>query len=58
METIGGQDDLCRGGADGVRAALKYGQALALFSCGFEAARGGVYAEAGQDYEGQLPSLV
>jgi sugar/nucleoside kinase (ribokinase family) len=32
-------------GADGVDAALRYGQGLAAWNCGFEGARGGMYVD-------------
>ena len=41
---VGGQEGLRRGGARQVRAALRYGQTLAAWNCGFEGARGGMYA--------------
>ena len=41
---VDGQEGLRRGGARGIRAALRYGQALAAWNCGFEGARGGMYA--------------
>ena len=42
--TAGGQQRLRRGGAELVRTALRYGQTLAAWNCGFEGARGGMYA--------------
>jgi sugar/nucleoside kinase (ribokinase family) len=40
----GGQNGLRGANANAVRAALRYGQALAAWNCGFEGARGGMYA--------------
>ncbi|HZV08022.1 MAG TPA: PfkB family carbohydrate kinase [Gemmataceae bacterium] len=45
-------------GADGVKAALRYGQALAAWNCGFEGARGGMYAVARRTFDAQIASLV
>ncbi len=36
---------LRQAGADDIRAALRHGQALAAWNCGFEGARGGMYAD-------------
>ncbi|WP_081448434.1 PfkB family carbohydrate kinase [Fulvimarina pelagi] len=62
----GGQGGLRRIGAGGVKSALRYGQALAAWNCGFEGARGGMYAvepgkfavQISQMMEGQLEYLV
>ena len=40
----GGQESFSRAGALDVRAALRFGQALAAWNCGFEGARGSMYA--------------
>ena len=45
-------------GARGVRAALRYGQALAAWNCSFEGARGGMYAVTRQEFESQITSLL
>ncbi len=55
---IGGQDGLRRAGAFGVRAALRYGQALAAWNSSFEGARGGMYAIARGTFEKQIASLL
>ena len=55
---IGGQEGLRRAGALGVRAALRYGQALAAWNCGFEGARGGMYAVSRQAFESQITDLL
>lgn len=54
----GGKDSLLFAGADGVRAALRYGQALAAWNCAFEGARGGMYAVARETFENQIASLL
>ena len=38
----GGQERMRGAGAEGVREALRYGQALAAWNCAFEGARGGI----------------
>lgn len=53
-----GQDGLRRAGEQGIRDALRYGQALASWNCGFEGARGGMYAVPEQELETQISSLV
>ena len=55
---IGGQEGLHRAGALGVRAALRYGQALAAWNCGFEGSRGGMYAVPRQAFKRQITSLI
>ena len=54
----GGQEGLHRAGAQGIRTALRYGQALAAWNCGFEGARGGMYAVSRHAFESQIDSLV
>jgi sugar/nucleoside kinase (ribokinase family) len=54
----GGQAGLRDGGAQGVRAALRYGQALAAWNCGFEGARGGMYAVTRKVFEAQIAALL
>ena len=41
---VAGWEGLRCSGAQGVRSALQYGQALAAWNCGFEGARGGMYS--------------
>lgn len=55
---VGGQEGFRRGGARSVRAALRYGQALAAWNCGFEGARGGMYAVARQAFESQITNVL
>ena len=54
----GGRDGFRRTGARGVRAALRYGQALAAWNCGFEGARGGMYAVSRPMFKQQIASLL
>ena len=53
----GGRKGLCRAGARGVRAALRYGQTLAAWNCGFEGARGGMYSVSRDVFENQVAGL-
>ena len=55
---VGGEKGLRRAGARGVRAALRYGQALAAWNCGFEGARGGMYSVSREVFDGQITSLL
>lgn len=54
----GGQDDLRRTGARRIEAALRYGQALAAWNCGFEGARGGMYAVERGTLDEQIAQLL
>ena len=54
---VGGQKGLRRAGARGVRAALRYGQALAAWNCCFEGARGGMYAATREAFKTQIAGL-
>jgi sugar/nucleoside kinase (ribokinase family) len=56
--TVGGLAGLREGGAHGVRSALRYGQALAAWNCGFEGARGGMYAVARDTFDAQISDLM
>ena len=56
--TTGGQDGFRRSGPRGIRSALRYGQALAAWNCGFEGARGGMYAVSRRSFENQISSLL
>ncbi len=56
--TTGGQAGLRQAGAKGVRAALRYGQALAAWNCGFEGARGGMYAIDRSSFDRQIEALI
>ncbi|MDE0457985.1 MAG: PfkB family carbohydrate kinase [Chromatiales bacterium] len=53
-----GRDGFLRTGARGVRTALRYGQALAAWNCGFEGARGGMYAVSGEMFKRQIAGLL
>ena len=54
----GGRDGFHRTGARGVRDALRHGQALAAWNCGFEGARGGMmYAVSRRTFKQQIASL-
>ena len=55
---VDGQEEFRRAGARRVRAALRYGQALAAWNCGFEGARGGMYAVSRQEFRRQITSLL
>ena len=55
---VGGRKGFRRAGARGVQAALRYGQALAAWNCGFEGARGGMYAVSRQVFKRQITSLI
>ena len=55
---VGGQEGLLCAGARGIRNALRYGQALAAWNCGFEGARGGMYAVSRPALRNQLASLL
>ena len=54
----GGQEGFRRTGARGVRSALRYGQALAAWNCGFEGARGGMYAVSQREFREQIAGLL
>jgi fructokinase len=53
-----GQVGLRQSGAQGLRAALRYGQALAAWNCGFEGARGGMYAVTRKAFDQQVTALL
>ena len=55
---VGGQEGFRRAGARGIRDALRYGQVLAAWNCGFEGARGGMYAVARQAFKQQISGLL
>lgn len=55
---VGGQKGLRRTGARGIRAALRYGQALAAWNCSFEGARGGMYAVPPPTFKRQIARLL
>lgn len=53
-----GQVGLRDGTGDSIHQALRYGQALAAWNCGFEGARGGMYAVDGRTFAKQIVSLL
>ena len=53
----GGQQSLRSTGARGIRNALRFGQALAAWNCGFEGARGGMYAVPLNALDSQIEDL-
>ena len=55
---VGGQEGLRHAGPRDVRAALRYGQALAAWSCGFEGARGGMYGVSRDVFRRQVANLL
>ena len=52
-----GQHSLRNAGAPGIRAALRFGQALAAWNCAFEGARGGMYAVSRNALDSQMDVL-
>ncbi|MGR4866729.1 PfkB family carbohydrate kinase [Caulobacter sp. LARHSG274] len=54
----GGLEGLRAGGVNGLETALRYGQALAAWNCGFEGARGGMYAIDRSALESRIASLL
>ena len=54
----GGQAGLREAGPSGVRDALRYGQALAAWNCGFEGARGGMYVVPKEAFGRQIADLI
>lgn len=57
MMAIGGQEGLIRAGASGLATALRYGQTLAAWNCGFEGARGGMYVVERRQLNARLETL-
>lgn len=53
-----GQAGLREAGTRRLRDALRYGQALAAWNCGFEGARGGMYAVTYETFQQQIASLL
>lgn len=47
-----------KNGEEAIHSALRYGQALAAWNCGFEGARGGMYATSREDFDAQIDSLL
>lgn len=52
-----GQQSLRRADDRDIRAALRFGQALAAWNCGFEGARGGMYAMSRSALDSQIDGL-
>jgi sugar/nucleoside kinase (ribokinase family) len=55
---VGGQKGFRSGGAAAIKCALRYGQVLAAWNCGFEGARGGMYAVDRETFMQQVEALV
>ena len=53
----GGREGLIRAGAAGLATALRYGQTLAAWNCGFEGARGGMYMVERRQLNARLQAL-
>ena len=53
-----GQATFKNKGAEAIHRALLYGQALAAWNCGFEGARGGMYAIPWKDFDDQIDGLL
>lgn len=54
----GGSQGFAAAGVEAVRRALRYGQALAAWNCGFEGARGGMYAVEREAFDCQIKALL
>jgi hypothetical protein len=54
----GGLKGFKGGGAEGIRRALRFGQTLAAWNCGFEGARGGMYAVTRETFERNVEDLI
>jgi fructokinase len=54
----GGLAGLKKGGAHAVYRALRFGQTLAAWNCGFEGARGGMYAVRRESFEQNINDLL
>jgi fructokinase len=54
----GGLAGLKKGGAELVQNALRFGQTLAAWNCGFEGARGGMYAVPHESFEENIEGLL
>jgi sugar/nucleoside kinase (ribokinase family) len=55
---VGGREGLLRSGVRGIEEALRYGQALAAWNCGFEGARGGMYSVERAIFDIQIARLL
>jgi fructokinase len=54
----GGLEGLRKGGVLSIQSALSHGQAMAAWNCGFEGARGGMYAVDRTTFHAQITALV
>lgn len=54
----GGLAGLKKGGAESVQRALRFGQTLAAWNCGFEGARGGMYAVTRETFDRNIEDLL
>lgn len=54
----GGLEGLRKGGVVGIQSALSHGQAMAAWNCGFEGARGGMYAMDRNIFQSQVSALL
>lgn len=52
-----GLSDLVSSTANDLKDALRYGQALAAWNCGFEGARGGMYISSKSEFEAQISAI-
>jgi fructokinase len=55
---VRGQSEFRKAGTTGLREALRYGQTLAAWNCGFEGARGGMYTVTREVFEEQIAGLL
>ncbi len=53
-----GLEGLLRVSVDGLRKAMRFGQALAAWNCGFEGARGGMYAVTRREFNRQMAAIL
>ncbi|MCQ4634557.1 carbohydrate kinase [Shinella sp. CPCC 100929] len=53
-----GVEGLRKDGGQGIASALRFGQALAAWNCGFEGARGGMYVLGREEFERQIDAIV
>jgi fructokinase len=60
LSQVGGEGfaGMLRVTAGGLRKALRFGQALAAWNCGFEGARGGMYAVTRRDFKRQVSAIL
>ena len=54
---VDGQHTFCQAGPVGLHDALRFGQTLAAWNCGFEWARGGMYAVSREAFDSQIADL-